>query len=401
MSRIAARQSQRRRVLIALSLFLTLAVTIACVLIVWRGADIRTGQPAPRAPDQGAAFPPPPSGTPSTLPTPALDGGWYKLYFTAPVYPDDRARHQGGLDAVLVALIESAKSTLDMAIYDFDSIDVAQAMARARGRGVVVRMVTDSDTLNAAKNQPVQAALAAVRAAGIEIVGDARGPLMHHKFTVVDGTWVETGSWNYTDGDTYRLNNNMIVIQSPDLAANYTSEFEKMFLLKQFGPNKNRRVPYPVLTIGDTRVENYFSPQGDVADQIARTIGTARTSIRFLAFSFTSDTIAAAMFERAKAGVTISGVFETTGSKTSYSEFRRMKDAGLPVYQDGSPWAMHHKVIIIDERIVIFGSFNFSDNANTQNDENLLIVENADLARAFQAEFERMVALAQNPPARR
>ncbi len=62
---------------------------------------------------------------------------------------------------------------------------------------------------------------------------------------------------------------------------------------------------------------------------------------------------------------------------------------------------MHHKVIIIDERIVIFGSFNFSDNANTQNDENLLIVENPDIARAFKSEFDRVLTLAQNPPIRK
>ena len=59
---------------------------------------------------------------------------------------------------------------------------------------------------------------------------------------------------------------------------------------------------------------------------------------------------------------------------------------------------MHHKVIIIDDRIVIFGSFNFSDNANTQNDENLLIVDNAEIARAFKAEYDRVVAVAKNPP---
>jgi len=62
---------------------------------------------------------------------------------------------------------------------------------------------------------------------------------------------------------------------------------------------------------------------------------------------------------------------------------------------------MHHKVIIIDERIVIFGSFNFSDNANTQNDENLLIVDNADIARAFKGEFDRVLNLAQNPPTKK
>lgn len=402
MSRLGTQANQRRRrVIVALSLGLALVVALSCLLIAWQGGLTRRGNLLPGLPDQRAALPEPRSATPGAVPAPALDGGWYKLYFTTPVYPDDRARNVGGLDAALVALIDTASATLDVAIYDFDSRDIAEAMARARGRGVVVRMVTDSDTLNATKNQPVQAALAVVRGAGINIVGDARGPLMHHKFTVIDRTWVETGSWNYTDGDTYRLNNNMIVIQSPELAANYTAEFENMFVLKQFGPNKTRRVPNPVVTVQGTRVENYFAPQGDVANQVVRTIRAARSSIRFLAFSFTSDAIGAAMLQRSAAGVAVSGVFETTGSTTPYSEYRRMKDAGLAVYQDGSPWSMHHKVIIIDERIVIFGSFNFSNNANTQNDENLLIVENTDLARAFREEFDRMVALAQNPPARR
>src|SRR5436853_111362 len=83
------------------------------------------------------------------------------------------------------------------------------ALARAAGRGVRVRMVTDTDTLENTGEPPVQAALRTVRAAGIPVVGDNRQPIMHHKFTVVDGEWVQTGSWNYTDGDTYRLNNNL------------------------------------------------------------------------------------------------------------------------------------------------------------------------------------------------
>jgi phosphatidylserine/phosphatidylglycerophosphate/cardiolipin synthase-like enzyme len=62
-------------------------------------------------------------------------------------------------------------------------------------------------------------------------VGDNRQPIMHNKFTVVDQAVVQTGSWNYTDGDTYHLNNNMIVISSKELAANYTAEFNKMFEL--------------------------------------------------------------------------------------------------------------------------------------------------------------------------
>ena len=62
------------------------------------------------------------------------------------------------------------------------------------------------------------------------------------------------------------------------------------------------------------------------------------------------------------------------------------------------PWSMHHKVIIVDDHIVIFGSFNFSESANQSNDENLLIVDNADLAHAFTAEFQRVLTVAKNPP---
>jgi phosphatidylserine/phosphatidylglycerophosphate/cardiolipin synthase-like enzyme len=75
-----------------------------------------------------------------------------------------------------------------------------------------------------------------------------------------------------------------------------------------------------------------------------------------------------------------------------------MKKAGLDVYTDGNPWVMHHKVIIIDEQTVVFGSFNFSDNANTQNDENILIIQDPVLAKAFKAEYDRVLAVAKNPP---
>jgi len=161
----------------------------------------------------------------------SLNGGWFQLYFTAPKYPDNPADHKGGLDAKLAELMDTAQRSLDVADYDFDLANVADAMVRAKQRGVTVRMVTDSDTLNNTKNKPVQDAFARLKGAGIPVVGDNRQPIMHNKFTVVDQAVVETGSWNYTDGDTYYLNNNMIVISSKELAANYTAEFNKMFEL--------------------------------------------------------------------------------------------------------------------------------------------------------------------------
>jgi len=70
----------------------------------------------------------------------------------------------------------------------------------------------------------------------------------------------------------------------------------------------------------------------------------------------------------------------------------------LDVLLDGNPWNLHHKVIVIDDRVSIFGSFNFSSSADRENDENVLIVDDVGLARAFEDEYQRVRALAVNPP---
>ncbi len=270
-------------------------------------------------------------------------------------------------------------------------------MARAKQRGVTVRMVTDSDMLGN-KDKAVQAAFDVLKKAGIPIVPDNRGPIMHDKFVVRDSTAVWTGSWNFTDGDTYRLNNNAIEIQSPRLAANYTAEFQKMFLDKKFGPNKPKGVPNPKITIDGATIETYFAPQDKISEKIVARVQSAKQSIYFLAFSFTDDAIGNAIIERAKAGVKVAGVFENTGSETRFSEFGPMKQAGLEVYQDGNPYVMHHKVIIIDEHLVLFGSYNFSSNADSANDENILFVDDAGMAAKFIEEFNRVREVAKNPP---
>lgn len=325
---------------------------------------------------------------------------WYELHFTNPEYPTKKENYKGGLDTYLVNLMNKATKTLDVADYDFDLADVADAMVAAKARGVQVRMVTDSDTIGN-KDAAIQAAFAKLKKAAIPIVEDNRGPIMHNKFTVVDGQWIQTGSWNYTTGDTYRLNNNMIIIHDARLAQNYTVEFEKMFVQKTFGPNKAKGVPNPVLTIGGVRVQNYFAAEDKVSTHIVDELNKAQKSIYFLAFSFTAENIGDAVINKAKAGVTVGGVFETTGSNTAYSEFGKMSALKMPnlqVFTDGNPYVMHHKVFIIDEKTVIFGSFNFSDNADTANDENLLIVEDANMAKAFKQEYDRVLAVAQNPP---
>ena len=89
-------------------------------------------------------------------------------------------------------------------------------------------------------------------AAGIRVVTDAdRSGLMHNKFLVVDGRYVWTGSFNTTDNGAYKNNNNAIWIDSPELAANFTTEFTEMFIAEQFGVRSPTSLPHPVVTMPD------------------------------------------------------------------------------------------------------------------------------------------------------
>jgi phosphatidylserine/phosphatidylglycerophosphate/cardiolipin synthase-like enzyme len=326
-----------------------------------------------------------------------VTGDWSRVYFTSPRYPDDDAYHHGGVDEQLIAAINQAQASVDVAAYDLDLQNVADALIAAHGRGVQVRFVTDSDNAG-------EEAVTALEDAGIPVVEDRReSGLMHNKFAVIDKQWVWTGSWNLTENGTYRNNNNAVLIASAALAENYTAEFEEMFA-GEFGPTSPANTPNPRVTItfqtpdGQTHevaVENYFSPEDGVAVHVIAEIERAQNRIRFMAYSFTSDEIADAMIERAQAGVTVQGVIEERNAESEYGEYTRLRDAGLDVLLDGNPYIMHHKVIIVDDATVILGSYNFTSSAENSNDENLLIIHDPEMAALFVAEFGRVYEQAQ------
>ena len=329
-------------------------------------------------------------------------GTWYEVLFTAPqrtgTPPPGRA---GRLDERLVQLIDGAQRSIDVAAYDFGLDNVAEALVRAKRRGVTVRLVTDTDNLD--HKQVKQ-----LTAAGIPVVEDQRRAIMHHKFAVIDGQTVMTGAWNFAERDTFRHNNNAVVFQSQELARNFTNEFEKMFTVRRFGPTKSKDVPNPVVERDGTSVQTFFAAEMEVEPELLARVRSATSSVAFMAFSFTLDGLGVAFQDRVLNGVGVWGVVEATGSETQFSEFQRLRNLkalqprppfpgcvdGPAVLQDGNPFLMHHKVIVIDERTVIFGSFNFTANAAEDNDEALLIVDDPAMARPFLEEFCRVYNVA-------
>ena len=324
--------------------------------------------------------------TPS-VPTAAVQG-WYTIYFTDPSSLT-ASSYRGGPDETLAAAIDQARISVDVAIYDLNLWSVRDALISAYRRGVDVRLVTESDNMD---EQEVQE----VKEAGVEVLGDRQEGLMHDKFVIIDRSEVWTGSMNFTTGAGYLDNNNLIRLQSSKLAEDYTHEFEQMLIDNNFGANKTPGTPNPTLRVNGSLIEVYFSPEDGTLDHILTAINAAQESISFMAYSFTSDELAEAMIERAKSGVTMSGVFdEDQYHSNAGTEFESLKNAGIDVRLDGNPRLMHHKVIIIDHQVVITGSYNFSNNAEHNNDENTLIIHNQDIATQFLAEFQLIYNMAQ------
>jgi phosphatidylserine/phosphatidylglycerophosphate/cardiolipin synthase-like enzyme len=323
------------------------------------------------------------------MPTQSEAALWrIEVYFTNPDDPN-AGSFRGGPDAKLAEAIDQAQVSVDMAILEFNLWSLRDALLRAQQRGVEVRLVTDSDSLEDDEIRDL-------KEAGIPVIGDRREGLMHNKFVVIDGQEVWTGSVNYTTTDGYFNNNHLVRLFSRRLAENYSVEFNEMFEDDLFGPDIRAATPNPYFQVNGIQVENYFSPDDGTAKRLAELLSNAQESIHFLAFSFTSDPLANVILERAEAGVTVSGVFETSQAISNIGgDYQRMLDAGLDVHLDGNPRNMHHKLFILDEQIVVIGSYNFSSSAETRNDENTIILHDAQIAALFAPEFEKVYNQAQ------
>lgn len=126
-----------------------------------------------------------------------------------------------------------------------------------------------------------------------------------------------------------------------------------------------------------------FSPRGGCTAAIVKEVAQAREEILLQAYSFTSREIASAVARRRREGVKVEAILDSGNRTGKYSAATFLAHAGVPVLIDAAHAIAHNKVIVIDGRTVITGSFNFTRAAEERNAENLLILHNAGLARKY------------------
>jgi phosphatidylserine/phosphatidylglycerophosphate/cardiolipin synthase-like enzyme len=217
---------------------------------------------------------------------------------------------------------------------------------------------------------------------------------MHDKFLVRDSAEVWTGSTNMTTRGLDTNDNASVVIRSPELAESFSAEFHEMFVDTLFGPRSPSGSPHSAVQLSNAHVSVWFGPEDDLESKVLRYLRAARHDIAFLSFSFTSDSIGKTLVRKSGEGVDVRGVIESRSVRIRSSEYDRMNEAGIDVQIDGNPYAMHHKLIIIDGRWTLIGSNNLSRNAAESNDENMLVIKSRAVANVFRKEFDRVREIA-------
>jgi len=162
------------------------------------------------------------------------------------------------------------------------------------------------------------------------------------------------------------------------LATGFTGALTLRFLYRQV---VQLFVPVP-------SVQAHFSPKGGCTEVIVEELKKARREVLVLAYSFTSRPVAQALVDAKLRGVNVEVVLDHSNEKEKYTDLPFFLEQGLHPVIDAQHPIAHNKVMIIDGHTIVTGSFNFTNQAEHENAENLLIIKHhRELAKAYRNNF--------------
>jgi phosphatidylserine/phosphatidylglycerophosphate/cardiolipin synthase-like enzyme len=338
------------------------------------------------------------------------------------------AQDEQPADAVmahLTAFIRAATRTLEFALYDLrlnDSLraQLVAALQERAAAGVQIRICYDGDKPAqpnlAAGQDPAPAGTSAfVASLGYPSRRIAGMKLMHHKFIVRDRASVWTGSTNFTDDAFTLMENNIVEIDSPALAASYSQDFEQLWEKENFeNTGKIRTEPVALVFSGQPATARVLFSPGcglEIDTEIARRVRAATRRVRICSLLINSGTLIGELQNLLRAGrVQVDGIYDRTQMADVYRQWEevpsnRWKVPALQeivarahlVGKNSTPYTptgrhdfMHNKVLVIDDT-VITGSYNFSRSAQF-NAENILFLESPGLAETYSAYIDHLQA---------
>ncbi len=274
-------------------------------------------------------------------------------------------------EEILIRYINDSNKSIHCALFDLDLEKVIKTLSEKSSK-IEVKIVIDNENWDK-------------RFSGKGIIQDTSSQLSHNKFCIFDEKIVWTGSFNPTNNGANKNNNNIIIIKSKNLADNYEDEFDELW---NYNFGSGRKIKEPIIYLNNKKYENYFCPEDHCKQKVLESIDNAKESIYFMFFSFTDFDISNALVKKKQEGLEVYGVMEAQRINMQYNQYKFLKSNSVDVRKDSNPATMHHKVIIIDNRTTITGSYNPTKAADTKNDENLLIIHNKEITQKYLEEFK-------------
>jgi phosphatidylserine/phosphatidylglycerophosphate/cardiolipin synthase-like enzyme len=172
------------------------------------------------------------------------------------------------------------------------------------------------------------------------------------------------------------------------LATGFTGALTVRFLL---------RLLHRLFVVPPT-IAAYHSPRGGCTQAVVGEILRARKEVLVQAYSFTSKPIADALLDAKGRGVHVEILLDRSNEQETYTELSHLIQNGLAPHIDAQHAIAHNKIMIIDRRVLITGSFNFTHQAEAENAENLLIIKgHPELLRSYRQSFAEHKAHCQAP----
>lgn len=340
--------------------------------------------------------------------TESNSSGQTNVYFNSPIAAmqatETEAKNIGtAMEDTLAVYINNAKESIDFCIYNFGNTTISNALNAAHDRGVKIRLITCGSTSHTSIGDLKSGIPVSERP---EI---SEGGIMHNKFAVIDGNssdanepWLWSGSTNLTSAQLYVDANNMVFIQDQSLAKTYQIEFEEMWgstgdqpnaSNARFGDKKTDNTPHEFIINGN-RVECYFSPSDNTNQKLIDAIETADKNLDVQTMLITRSDIANAIIAAQTRGVEVNVITDDENDNTTtVNSILQDLPANKFIFDDNVNGTLHHKMAIIDAKDtssdpqVINGSHNWSNAANDKNDENTLIIHDADISNQFYQQF--------------
>ena len=132
-----------------------------------------------------------------------------------------------------------------------------------------------------------------------------------------------------------------------------------------------------------------FTPGQACLPLIQQALSSAQQTIHLQAYTFTQKRITDSLLQAVKRGVKVIVILDKSQRTARFSEYSKLKASSISVFFDTKPAIAHNKVIIIDGKTLITGSYNFSQGAETKNAENLLLIHSPELAALYEANFQK------------